>query len=448
MGVGSVLTTGAVATDADDAQGAYGQVSIRVRDAQSGTLVAARVRVVPQGLFRKAEQHIAGKGLVDLRLPNGRYDLIVSHGSEWSIDERVLEVSSGAELRVDATLEREVEAAAYTACDFHVHTHGSPDSDVDDVLRADTLLAEDVQFAVVTDHNRVTDVRAWSTYPIGTLPGVEVTTWQPEFGHFNVFPVQRAPRYKHSDPAALLAELRAQPDSFIQINHPRLEDHIGYFELLGIEPTALAGDPRAPLAFDGLEVWNGYDLARPARRDRIFEEWLALLARGHRLVATGNSDSHSQDRTVVGYPRTYVQVPREQARESAAIVAALKAGRAFVTSGPILQLEAQTAQPGDTLSLAKNQRSVRVRVTADGPDWMDLSLIEIWVGERLVREVDLSSMAARERGPRYVVEQEVAVADERSLVAVVRGERSMRALIERPNALPYAFTNPIWLTRE
>jgi hypothetical protein len=43
------------------------------------------------------------------------------------------------------------------------------------------------------------------------------------------------------------------------------------------------------------------------------------------------------------------------------------------------------------------------------------------------------------------IQFDLPIAHQHSLVAVVRGERGMRAMFGRDSAQPYAFTNPIWL---
>jgi predicted metal-dependent phosphoesterase TrpH len=407
------------------------------------------VRAIAHGVFGEDVLHAERHGTTDLRLSPGRYDVIVTHGPEYSIYEQTVSLGRDEHVSLTAPLTREVEASNYTACDLHVHTDRSPDGKLSLEQRVTTLLAEDVQFAVTTDHNQVTDLtRELARANIGSLPGVEVTSWDPEFGHFNVFPRAVAPAYKRSTADRMLRELRRDPSSFVQINHPRLERHIGYFELTELDPEAPADSPHVPLAFDGIEVWNGYDVSRPSRRDEVFADWLALLSRGHRLVATGSSDSHGIGMPHVGYPRTYVAVPRARAQDGARVLAALKAGRAFVTSGPILTLDVEGARPGDTVDLAPEQRAVHVRVTADAPRWMDLSAVEIWVGRSQVAEAPISQVATSgTTGPRVRVELDVPVGHEGHLVAVVRGERGMKSLLGRASAKPYAFTNPVWLRR-
>jgi predicted metal-dependent phosphoesterase TrpH len=463
----TVLTPGAVAVDlpSSGAGASTGQLAIEVVDADSDAPLAMRARITPHALLRDERVLTARTGKVDSALPAGAYRVTLTHGPEWSIVAREVEVRPGVVTPLRVALAREVDARAYTACDLHVHTAESPDSNLQLTERIDTLLAEDVQFAVLTDHNRVTGaVEALAGAGIASLPGVEVTTWAPELGHFNVFPRVTPPRYKQTRADTLLRELRQSADSFVQVNHPRLEGHIGYFELAAFERRRGRGSPAFPLSFDGLEVWNGYDLAAPTRRDEVFRDWLAMVARGQRITATGNSDSHRAGLLpYVGYPRTYVRVPRERAQLPGKVLAALKHGRAFVTNGPILDFKVDGRGPGDTLALGRSTRSLRVHVEVRAPAWMALRELELWLGETLVRRVPLAepeSVASGglfaslggvfdrpARGHRQRVSVDLPWHEQRSLVVTVRGAASMKPLVGRAQVTPYAFTNPLWIAR-
>ena len=220
--------------------------------------------------------------------------------------------------------------------------------------------------------------------------------------------------------------------------------------------------------FDALEVWNGFDLARPAAVREVMADWMALLARGHHIVATGNSDSHGIRHHLPGYPRTYVSVPGVRIDDAALVTRALRAGRAFVTSGPLLDVRASSAGeraihgPGDSVRLRDAARRVDVRVRVSAPGWMDVRVIELWVGGRLLRTVRVAPVTTSERysklrtGAKFAVElAAMGVRVDRTLsfsaprdtfvVVVVRGERPMDALMGRGGVLPFAFSNPIWI---
>ncbi|MET0283303.1 MAG: CehA/McbA family metallohydrolase [Polyangiales bacterium] len=437
----SALTAGAVAVDVPGRvdSDALGELSIVAIDRDTGKPLAVRARVSPRSPLRDDRVLVDREGKLGARLRPGRYRVTVSHGPHWSLDERDVDLEPGATLTVRAALRREVDAARFTACDLHVHSDESPDSNLELQARIDTVLAEDVQFVVLTNHNKVTRAeQALARAGIGTLPGLEVTTWAPELGHFNVFPRASVPKYAGTNAVELLKELRKDERSFVQMNHPRLEGHIGYFELAHFDRESGRGSGDFPLAFDAMEVWNGYDLAEDARRDEVFADWLALVSRGQHIHATGNSDSHKAGLLpYVGYPRTYVHVPRAEALRGDKILAALKHGRAFVSNGPLLDVRVHGRGPGETVHLARTASEVEVEVEAQAPDWMELSEITLWLGsERAV------TIPADTR-----VKLSLPLGEQRSLVATVRGKGSMKPLLGRSGVAPFAFTNPIWIGR-
>lgn len=443
-----VLTADAVEEAArPPADADAGLLIVDVRDASSDRPLPARVTITPRALFADARILIGGAGSVRTPLPSGSYRVSVTHGPEWSFAERRVDVADGATARIAAPLTRLVDGNAYTACDLHVHTAESPDSDVGLRERAHTLVAEDVHFAVITDHNHVTQASsALDAVGVGSLPGVEITTWAPEFGHFNAFPQAAAPTYTRTDPARLLGALRSVPDTFVQVNHPRLERHIGYFELSSFDRTTQHDEAAFPFTFDAIEVWNGYDLGAPARRDEVFRDFLALIARGMRVSATGGSDSHRAALApFVGYPRTYVHVPRAQARESARVLAALKRGRSFVSNGPLIDLRVGDLGAGDTMRPAHGERFVSAELDVRAPAYMQLSEVEVWADDRLVSRASLAPPSTVTDSFQRTLRLRVPIAGAHALIATVRGLGSLKPLLGHIDATPYAFTNPLWI---
>jgi hypothetical protein len=287
----------------------------------------------------------------------------------------------------------------------------------------------------------------------GTVTGVEVTTWEPHFGHFNAYPFPRdpsqpsdgAPPWLGTTPAELFPRLHeASPDTLVQINHPRMEGEIGYFDRMQLDSTTGAASEAYRADFDVLEVWNGFDLARPEMLSRVMSDWLALLRAGHRVVGVGNSDSHLVRYQWAGYPRTYVQVAEGSVTEPLAVVRALRAGRAFVTSGPFLEATIDGRGPGETVAPSDGRVGVRVRVQA--PEWIDVSVVEVWVDGQLTVARTVPPVP-RDRGSPVRFEEtiEVPVPDRGFLFVLVRGDRPLDLLLARAGIPPLAFTNPIWI---
>ncbi|MEY4580451.1 MAG: hypothetical protein RL701_5154 [Pseudomonadota bacterium] len=431
------------------------ELSLRVTNASDGSPLAVRLRIARVGAFEPRRVFVAADGLQTLELAAGEYRIWASRGPEWSVAETRTSLRPAQRRVLQLALSRQVEASGYVSCDLHVHTEASHDSKVDVTQRLASAAAEGLQFAVITDHNHVTELPAMpSSAETRLLPGVEVTTWDPEFGHFNVFPAASAPSYKHSTPERLLSALPAKSGRFMQVNHPRLMRHIGYFELQAAKSSRHGVLQAMRQGLDGLEVWNGYDLHRPAERDRVLSDWFELIRHKRRVVATGGSDSHDLVRTTIGYPRTYVELPvsaRTDETYALQLAAALRAGRAFVSNGPNIELRVGELRPGDTLQLARGQTRVPVHVRVAAPTWMDLHTIELWVDGRRALTQPIAALASGHKLPNqaraeWAVSLQVGKGSH-SIVAMVRGNRPMDELFDRHDVLPFAFTNPIWIAK-
>src|SRR5262249_12546895 len=131
-------------------------------------------------------------------------------------------------------------------------------------------------------------------------------------------------------------------ERILQVNHPRLAKGIGYFDLMGLDTTTMHAARDWRDDFDTLEVYNGFGAPDRASVEMVMRDWLRLLEAAHRYIATGDPDSHRIQYQWAGFPRTYVRVPPEQggaagfAPDPKVIIASLKEGHAFVSSGPIV----------------------------------------------------------------------------------------------------------------
>ncbi len=407
-----------------------------------GRPLIARVRVVPSSLAERVRlghwsdtSAVSDLSGVNISLQSGDYRVLVSCGPEWSIVSQPLHMTAGDRLQLRFTLRHQVSIAGWQGADLHVHTEHSDDAKERGGVKAADLRAEGVSLAAITDHNRLGNLGEG----IDSLAGVELTTWAPEVGHFNAFPLQHLPSWHATTPARLFAEIAKDPKVFMQINHPRLEDHIGYFALGDFDGERFA-DPNFHLDVDGLEVWNGYDLARPRAVNQLLSEWRSWVAAGHRLTATGGSDSHGSSGHLPGYPRTYVR-----ATSGAGLSPALKAGHAFVTNGPLISFTVEGGDPGDTRRVGSDG-SVQVYITVLAANWMRVERAEIWVGTELAWNVEIPPQRSG-RPLRFSRSLRLAVGSARTIHAVARGGGGLEVLLGRGDVEPLAFTNPVYLSQ-
>lgn len=445
---------------------------IRVQHAATGEPLPARIRLLPRrnsavpslGPDWKAsgalDTVISANGRTELRLSPGYYRVIATHGPEWSVVDEPVELEVGKTSEIEVALERAIDPGPWVSCELHVHADPSSDSQVSLEDRVASLVAEGIAFAVPTDHNAVTDLRTaiakqplWGLF---TVPGVEVTTDSPNFGHFNAYPYpidptqpgQGAPEYRGWTPGEMFAALHAvSADTLVQVNHPRIEGGIGYFEKAEYDSEHDHGSELWSDDFDALEVWNGFDLARWPNVERVFGDWLAMLEHGHRIVATGSSDSHTIRSEGAGYPRTYVRAPLAGVEHGVDITRALRVGRAFVTSGPFLSVQIGDATIGDAVVM-HDGAPLELEVSVQVPHWMQVTTLRVHLGTAILRELPLGApVSSIGVGRRYRRRVRVTPPQPGPLVVSVEGDGTLDPVVARKGVKPFAFTNPIWIVR-
>lgn len=453
-----------------------GSLRVTARDADTGRELPVRITVrgvAPTGDPNLGPNHrgagagpvvVAATGRAGFPVPPGKYTVTVSHGPEWTIAQQDVTVTETLRGDVDVRLSRAVPMPGWIACDLHVHANPSFDSAVTVEDRVASLVAEGVGFATPTEHNVVGDYGPGVavlppnvTEGLQWVPAVEVTTDQNvlPFGHFNVYPYRpdRAlpgggpPPFVSTTPTEIFRAARArEPDTIIQVNHPRMQPNIGYFETMGLDPrTGHATNPLYDPGFDAIEVFNGFFIGDIAAVEGVLQDYMGLLGTGARYVATGSSDSHAVAFQWAGYPRTYVHVGEgfDSGGEvdPAVILRALRRGRAFASSGPMLLLTVDGAEPGETVP-AREGQTVRARVQVLAAPWIPVSRVTLWRdGQRAAEFAVPPSRALR----RLDVSVDLEVSPGSFVLATARGpDRALEVVLPWSRGTPYAFTNPVF----
>jgi hypothetical protein len=196
--------------------------------------------------------------------------------------------------------------------------------------------------------------------------------------------------------------------------------------------------------FDIIEVVNGYELGKNDIPGQNLRRYFDLLNLGRRYAAVGSSDSHKLTNEWAGYPRTYVRVEDDRpGRATAAeIAASLRAGHAVVSLGPFIEAHIGEAGPGDTVEVAPGKVPLDVSVRA--ADWVDATRLDLVVGGDTVDSFELGPSDSRD-SLRWAKTIDVPVTYDTFIVLVVRGERPLDEVMPGRHAIPFAFTNPIWV---
>ena len=428
------------------------------------------------------------EGEVATPLPAGKYRVLATKGMEYSIDAEVVEIVSGKAKAIELGLRHVVPTPGVVGCDLHVHARPSFDSPVTPEDRVLSLVSAGVDFAVPTEHNVVGDYTPAVELlrlnkSLAHVPGVEVTTYNPRFGHFGVFPwstTTGVPPYRGTTAGAIIGAARrtgGDPVRVVQVNHPRLPSGIGYFGVSGFDAKSGRVPAGMRTDFDTIEVYNGYDMANRPRVEQVIEDWFALLNMGKRIAATGSSDSHRIQYQWAGYPRTFAIVDPKSAGDTGQpidtreVITAIKRGRSFVSSGPIIDLELGHARPGDEIPARPGKGPLTGKLRVRAAPWVDVTSVDVVAGvpppakdvpgtvvsvfkrnipssPTKLGDEDGTLEEAAARSVRLETDLSLEIPDgARWVVVVVRGERPLDDALPFMPVQPLAFTNPIWIAR-
>lgn len=403
-------------------------------------------------------------------VPPGRYRVTASRGPEFAIEQKEIGVSSGETVRLDlAEPLRVLETPGWISADLHVHTGRSFDTAWPIERQIGAFAAEGAEVLVATEHDRVVDPRpvidelGLGASVVG-VPGVEVTSVAETdvapstLGHLNAFPVERTADYRGGAPQAegrrlrdVLADVRSL-GALSQMNHPRTSGRApkgAYFMHLAIpgepfEPAApLTDEPNRVLLeanpetgvrdidFDTIEGLNGADIAS---YPLVRADWFSLLRQGERRTITANSDSHRAS-SIVALPRTYVRVAGDsvEAFDREAFLDALRAGRAYGTTGPILDVRMGEAEIGDTYVGTSGE----VVISVAAAPWVPVDEARVYVDGALVSRTSVTA------GARVAVPLEFP--RDAFVTVEVEGAPNEKYEAVAPGFVPFAFTNPIFV---
>ena len=196
-----------------------------------------------------------------------------------------------------------------------------------------------------------------------------------------------------------------------------------------IEPDRESG--LRDLDFDAIELMNGPSMIHYYRTRA---DWFSLLLQGEFRTATANSDSHRFGQ-LLGLPRNYVRLANDEPRDfdEASFVRAIREGRAYGTTGPLLEVRLGEAGLGESFRGRSGTLSVEVKAA----DWVPVSTLRVYVNAALEREVPIRAGEARELSLEFAGDSFVTVE--------VEGEVNETFAAVNPGFSSFAFTNPIFV---
>jgi hypothetical protein len=403
-------------------------------------------------------------GHAELELRPGRYHVLVTRGLGYTLEERHLDLGPGASEDIAAELRRVIPKGVLGA-DFHLHSVPSPDSTVTLAARIATLTAEGIDYAVGTDHNRVTDLGAATKLvrpsERGFLPtftvGDELTSGGARlWGHFNAYPLLPLPAgtapeawtvpYFDVLPKDLFAGARHAGARVLQVNHPRMPPKIGYFDQTAFDARSGESGPELAEDFDAVEAHNGIWLESPNKVREGLVDIVGLARRGKKVCATGNSDSHKMLFEEPGYPRTYVLAPpadpKAEGRDvESRVVSTVLARHTVVSSGAFVEATLDDTLPGSQVTLKPGKKAsatLHVRVVA--PKWVPVESVEVWLDDQVVKTFAVTGPA--KDGVRFERTVTLPIDRDRTVAVWVDAKTPLPRVLHETDARAIAFTSP------
>jgi len=424
------------------------------------------------------DQYHSETGGFSVGVPPGTYEITVTRGIEYTHVRRRIEVPVGQTVPFQAVLKRVVDTRGWVSVDYHSHSTESGDNTCGTPDRLINLVAEHIEFAPTTEHNRLFDwrptlLRIGLEKEIQTVPGLELTG---SGAHMNSFPFTPVPRVQDNgapvwnrDPRITALTLRRwqgeDPHRWVQINHPDMVENFFDRDLDG-QPDG--GFVQLGGMIDAVETENytSQDILGTApfriirgtgRREQVeFNRaflWLQLLNRGAQFRAMAVSDAHTVHGNGVGGWRMYLPSQSDAPaqidwREN---VAHAKAGRSILTTGPFLQVQlVDGTLPG---GLSRGSRTNHLRVTVQCTDWIEIDRVQVLVNGRRVPALNFTRDTTPERFRDGVVRFEetlpIVLSQDAHIIVVAAGEKSDLSrgygTSEQSKLRPCAYHNPIFI---
>jgi hypothetical protein len=415
-----------------------GPARLEVRDAAGGMFQPAGAVIDPRsaspGIGKDSPywRHFTSPGTVTLELPPGRYTVIDEKGLEFERIESAIDVTTGHTMRLAPPRWIHMASKGWWSADFHLHR---PPEQAELLLKAEDLNLG-VFFTMWNDTNlwegkeppidsrmridaqhvatlmNAEDERgggAWMMHNLKKpLALASAKYWYPQ-GRIFVDQAKAMGAWFDSEKpiwweVPVMAAIAPMDSMGLVHNH---------YNQYGMVDDEAWGRPRDQKIYPGRQGFSNYSQS-------LYHRFLNL---GMRLPASAGSASGVLPGPP-GYNRVYAFVPGGFSVEG--FYSALKAGKGFVTNGPILSFTVNGKTAGDTVEVLPG-RPLNVRVEAQAREPMDK--IEVIANGRVVADAAGSKL-----------ESEIAPKNHTWLAA--------RCTLKTAVTVRLAHTSPIFLRNE
>ena len=335
-------------------------------------------------------------GSYHTKLPTGTYNIVISHGLEYRFVQKTIQVDADKVSRVDIQLQPWVDMPAKGWYSGDVHLHYGRGHAKDDKNILAHAMAEDLHVtnllemgSTVTTMYKQYNWGAEARYGKGShylVPGQEDPRTN-RLGHtvqLNLTaPVRFPERYYLYHKVFEAVQEQGGVTGYAHVNDPQLP----YFNARG----GLALDVPFGLV-DAVEIMAAAGGAK--KSPWVADLWFDFLNLGYPLAPMAGSD-YMDGGIPPGAVRNYVYLGDKFSVQ--AWFDALKAGKSFVTSGPLLTMTVNGQRPGEALNVQKGD-SLNIQADAQlSADIGTLERLELYEQGELVESVSSSEGKAQLR---------------------------------------------------
>lgn len=422
------------------------------------------LRYTPDGTFRQ-------------KIKPGDYTVHVSHGPEYDAWIGNITVKPGEDTPLNVKLNRSVLTPGWVSADFHSHSSPSGDNTSSQLGRVLNLVAEHIEFAPCTEHNRVETydpeiAELKVGHAIATVSGLELTGSPLPLNHQNAFPLKYVPRTQDggapvtdADPSVQIERLfhwDNDSEKLIQQNHPDIgwlffdRDGDGkpdggypgprkFMDVMEIHPIDMVTSMTPTVDYEGRESTN-----------QMFG-WLQLLNQGYRIPGVVNTDAHYNYHGSGGLRNWIASKTDDPAKiDHMDMVHAAEKGNLIMSNGPYLEYsvrekgkEAAVIAGSD---LAAKSGEVTIQLKVQCPNWIDVNRVFVLVNGKILPGLDFRKGDHPDKFRSGSVKFEATVdsklAADAHLIAVAVGEGLKIGPIMGPewgNQMPTAVSNPVFV---
>ncbi len=440
--------------DASTKRPTASRIHLRAADGKHYTPADAYSRVSAAG-----DRVFHQTGTFQVDVPVGAVTVEAVKGFEYVPATTTVEAASGASARADLVLRplTNLSADGWYNGSTHVHMNyaGNLHNTPENLLMMSAAEDQDmVNEQVANKDNRILDyqhfVPGGKAHPRSTRDRVLVVGQEyrpPFYGHVFMFLLRDhliSPFTTGYEGTAVDSLYPSNTDMFRKAKAQGAT--VGYVHAFGSQSADTSGG-NDPLAGD-LGGAKGFIVdAALKTTDAVewsaagtagFYPWYAVLNNGLRVTAVGGEDSiSSMHRSkLVGSARTYVHTG-SRGLDAQAWFEGLRKGRAFVTTGPLVELTVNGRMPGEeaTLPAAGGDVAVAVRVRSI----TSLQRVTLVFNGEIVEEIPLSA-------DRKAAQFSKSLKVTSSGWYHVRAEGNPSERHPLDTSFAQAFTNPIWVT--